>query len=128
MVVVGRQVSLEGAAVHMWNLQLKHYIKMQYVLHPNASSLLSLIDSITVALCQYDHLRPYNISGKAGYSTTIPPAICPNEIAKSTDVHQCEDDHFSDIDLLHHKQLHYSVLLLSARKDMESACNRWPLP
>ena len=28
---IGGRVVSEGAAVHMWNLQLKQYIKMQYV-------------------------------------------------------------------------------------------------
>ena len=31
MIIVGRQVMAEGAGVHMWNLQLKHFIKLQYV-------------------------------------------------------------------------------------------------
>lgn len=128
MVVVGHQVILEGAAVHMWNLELKHYIKMPYVLQPNTSSPMSLTDSITVALYQYDHLRPYNISSKAGSFIAIPPVICPNKIGKSTDVHRRENTNFSDAGLLYHKQLRYSVFLLSARKDMESTRNRWPLP
>lgn len=34
MIILGRPITNEGAAVHQWNLQLKHLIKLQYVMSP----------------------------------------------------------------------------------------------
>lgn len=113
----------------MWNLQLKHFINMKYVVTLAGHSLRLRTNHEIVAEYHSDPLRPHKLSGQVGHSTTVSPLTCADKIPRPCYVRLRKGHHRHHRDILPSYQCSFKDFrLYSARKDLEYASHRRPLP
>lgn len=101
MIITGQQILAKGAVVHLWNMQRKHLVKVQYVASQTCSCLLLSTKHLLVGVRCYDHLCSHQFPSEDGCPAAIPTLACAQKDCHSPHVHRHKGHHCYDSVLPH---------------------------